>query len=121
MKTLLTVTIAVVLGACGLLAQGSAKTETAKIAGDWQMALETPHGPMQGLLQVKQDGPKITGTYEIENIGKMELTGKVEGEKVTFSMEVPAAQMTLTFNGKLEGEKMAGSTDHAGNWTATRK
>ena len=121
MKTLLSLTFAIVLGACSLLAQDAAKTESAKIAGDWQMSIETPHGPMQGLLQVKQDGSKITGTYEVAQMGSMALTGKVEGEKVSFSMEVTGAQMTVTFNGKVEGDKMNGTSDHAGAWKATRK
>jgi hypothetical protein len=35
-------------------------------------------------------------------------------------MEVPGAAMTLIFTGTVDGDKMSGSTDHAGNWTATR-
>ena len=54
-------------------------------------------------------------------IGSMTLAGKVEGDKVSFSMEVPGPGLTLTFTGTVEGDKMSGSTDHAGNWTATRQ
>jgi len=75
---------------------------------------------MKGPLEVKQDGSKLTGTYELEQIGSMTLTGKVEGDKVSFSMEVPGPGLTLTFTGTVEGDKMSGSTDHAGNWTASR-
>lgn len=121
MKKLLSITLAIVLGACCLPAQSTAKSEPAKVAGKWQMSLETPHGPMKGPLEVKQDGSKLTGTYELEQIGSMTLTGKVEGDKVSFSMEVPGPGLTITFTGTAEGDKMSGSTDHAGNWTARRE
>jgi hypothetical protein len=121
MKKLLSVALVVVLSACCLPAQSTAKSESAQIAGKWQMAMDTPHGPMKGPLEVKQEGSKVTGTYELEHIGSMTLTGKVEGDKVSFSMEVPGAGVTVAFTGKVEGDKMSGSTDHAGDWTATRQ
>jgi hypothetical protein len=120
MKTLLSIMLMVVLGACCLPAQTTAKSESAKIAGKWQMSVDTPHGPMKGPLQVKQEGTKLTGTYELEMFGSMSLAGTVEGDKVSFNMEVPGAAMTLIFTGTVDGDKMSGSTDHAGNWTATR-
>jgi hypothetical protein len=122
MKKLFSVMLVVALGtACSLVAQSTGKSESIKIAGKWQMSLETPHGPMQGPLEVQQDGSKLTGTYEIEHMGSMTLTGKVEGDKVSFSMDVPGAGVTIAFTGKVEGDKMSGSTDVAGGWTATRK
>jgi hypothetical protein len=121
MKKLLSIVLMLAVGACCLPAQTAAKTESAKIAGKWQMSLDTPHGPMKGPLQVQQEGAKLTGTYELEMFGSMTLTGKVEGDKVSFNMEVPAAGMTLAFTGTVEGDKMSGSTDHAGKWSAARQ
>ena len=121
MKKMLSIALAIALSACCLPAQSTARTESARIAGKWQMALDTPHGPMKGPLEVKQDGTKLTGTYELEHIGSMSVTGKVDGDKVSFSMEVPGPGVTITFTGTIEGDKMSGSTDHAGNWTATRQ
>jgi hypothetical protein len=120
MKKLISIMLLAVLGACCLPAQSTEKSESAKIAGKWQMSVETPHGPMKGPLEVKQDGSKLTGTYELEQFGSMTLTGKVEGDKVSFSMEVQGPGITLVFTGTVDGDKMSGSTDHAGNWTATR-
>ena len=121
MKTLLSIVLVAVLGAYCLPAQSTGKGESAKIAGKWQMSLDTPHGPMKGPLDVKQDGAKLTGTYQLEMFGAMTITGKVEGDKVSFNMEVPAAGMTLAFTGTVEGDKMSGDTDHAGKWTAARQ
>ena|SRR5579871_4028260 len=121
MKKLLSIVFVMALSAFCLSAQGAAKGETAKVAGTWQMSLDTPHGPMKGPLKVQQDGAKISGTYELEMFGSMTIAGKIEGDKVSFSLEVPNAGMTLAFTGTLEGDKMSGSTDHAGNWNATRQ
>jgi hypothetical protein len=117
MNKLLSVMIAVGIASACLLAED--RTE-AKIAGDWQMSVETPHGTMTGPLKVEQDGAKITGTYETEHAGKLTLAGKVDGKKVTFSMD--AGQMTITFNGSVDGDKMSGTADPMGGaWSATRK
>lgn len=107
----------------GLFAQESSTghSESAKIAGTWKMSMETPHGMVSGPLQVKQDGSKLTGTYEVEHIGSMSLTGTVDGKKVSFSMAIPGADMTLTLTGTVEGDKMSGGSDHAGPWNATRQ
>jgi hypothetical protein len=118
MKKLLSVILAVGIASACLLADDRA--EATKIAGDWQMSVETPHGTIAGPLKLEQDGSKITGTYETEHAGKLTLTGKVEGTKVTFSME--AGQMTLKFTGALDGDKMTGTSDPMGGaWSATRK
>jgi|SRR5579872_3958429 len=93
----------------------------AQIAGDWTMSLETPHGTLSGPLKIEQDGAKLSGSYETEHAGKLALTGKVEGQKVTFSMEAPGG-MTLTFNGTVEGGKMSGKADpFDGAWSASKK
>ena len=95
MKKLLSTVCVLILGACCLFAQSAGNTAPAKIAGKWQMSLDTPHGPMKGPLQIQQDGSKLTGTYELEMFGSMTLSGKVDGDKVTFNMEVPAAESRL--------------------------
>jgi len=121
MKKLLSIGLAVLFSAVCVLAQGAAKVESAQIAGKWTMSVETPHGQMQGPLQIQQEGSKLTGTYELEHMGSMTLTGKIDGDKVSFSMEVPGAGVTLAFTGKVEGAKMSGESDHAGAWTAKKQ
>lgn len=102
-----------------------AQNESAKIAGTWKLSVETPHGLVSGPLEVKQDGQKLTGKYEAEHIGSMPVTGKLDGKKVSFSLEVPGANTSITLNGTVEGDKMSGQMgggpDHGGAWTATRQ
>ena len=99
----------------------AASDEPVKIAGDWTMSLETPHGTLSGPLKLEQDGAKLSGSYETEHAGKLALTGKVDGKKVMFTMEAPGG-MKLTFNGDIDGDKMSGKADpFDGDWSASRK
>ena len=95
--------------------------EHTKIGGKWQLSLDTPHGTVQGALELQQDGSKLTGTYDGPH-GAMRLTGTVDGTKVSFSLEVPGGQESFAFSGALEGSnKMTGSTAVGGSWAATRE
>jgi hypothetical protein len=99
---------------------GAPKSAATAVAGQWQMSLQTPHGPMKAGLQVKQDGTKINGTCDLGQMGSMALTGTVDGKKISFTIEVQDGQK-ITFSGTVEGNKMSGGTDpEGGEWTATR-
>src|ERR1700686_142116 len=94
-----------------MMAQDSGPKSAANaIAGKWTLALQTPHGPMKGGLQVKQDGTRITGTCDVDQMGSMALTGTVDGKRISFSIEIQDGQK-ITFSGVLEGSKMTGTTD----------
>ena len=96
------------------------KSAATAIAGQWTMALTTPHGPMKAALQVKQDGSKITGTCDIDHMGSMALEGAVDGKKISFSIEIQPGQK-ITFSGVVNGNKMTGTTDpEGGDWSATK-
>jgi hypothetical protein len=131
MKMLLSVvTVAALTLSCGdihqhvhaMMAQdsGGPKSAATAIAGQWTLAVQTPHGPMKAGMQVKQDGTKITGTCDIEHMGSMALTGTVDGKRISFSIEIQDGQK-ITFSGVVEGNKMTGTTDPVGgDWTASR-
>ena len=86
------------------------------------MTMDSPHGKMTGPLTLQQDGTKIAGTYETEHTGKLTINGKVDGEKIMFTMEVPGGQMTISFEGAKDGDKLSGTTKPLnGEWSAVRK
>jgi hypothetical protein len=99
---------------------GPPKSAAAAVAGQWQISLETPHGPMKASLQVKQDGTKINGTCDTDHTGPLALTGTVDGKRISFTIEVEEGHK-ITFSGTVEGNKMSGNTDmEGGEWSATR-
>lgn len=100
---------------------GGLLSADAKVGGNWEMTMDSPHGKMTGPLTLQQEGAKITGTYETEH-GKFALTGTVDGDKIAFSIEVPGGQMTISFEGAKDGDKLSGSTKPLnGEWSAVRK
>jgi hypothetical protein len=115
MKALRSVVCLAGLAAASVFAQES----TVKVEGTWRLAVDTPHGPMPGTLQLKQDGVRLTGTCEIEHLGSMPLVGQVDGKKISFSIEMQDKRK-ITFLGAFNGDKISGSTDpEGGNWSAT--
>jgi hypothetical protein len=116
MNKLLCVLLAVAMSSACVLAAD------ATVGGNWEMTMDSPHGKMTGPLTLQQDGAKITGTYETEHTGKLTINGKVDGEKILFTMEVPGGNMTITFEGVKDGGKLSGNTQPLnGEWSAVRK
>ncbi len=116
MKKLLFVVLTVaMLSACLLAAD-------LHVGGNWEMTMDSPHGKLTGPLTLQQERTRITGTYETEHTGKLTINGKVDGEKIMFTMEVPADQMTISFEGAKDGDKLSGTTKPLnGEWSAVRK
>lgn len=116
MKQLLSIAIAVaIFTACLPAAEMN-------IAGNWEMSMDSPHGKLTGPLILEQDGTTVTGSFETEHTGKLTLQGKVDGEKILFSMEVPAGDLTIQFEGTKHGDKLSGTTKPLnGEWSAVHK
>lgn len=86
------------------------------------MTTDSPHGKLTGPLIIQQEGSKITGTFETEHTGKLNISGTVDGGKIVFKLEVPDAQMTFSFEGTQDGGKLSGTTKPLdGEWSAVRK
>ena len=131
MRSLLSAAVTVVFCVQGVFAQDNAARERASLAGTWELTLESPHGPMEFTLHVKQEGAKITGTAELEAEAHP-LTGSVQQNQVSFSFEARPGAL-LAFKGAVHGDRMSGSAEpanergeHEGShfalsWEATRR
>ena len=116
MKKLLLAVIAAVLFTTGISAAEM------NVGGNWEMTMDSPHGKITGPLALRQEGNKLTGTFETEHTGKLALNGTVDGEKVMFTIEVPGGQMTISFEGTRDGDKLSGTTKPLnGEWSAVHK
>ena len=97
----------------------------ANIAGQWQFTVELAVGTGRPLVTFKQDGEKITGTYE-GRYGKSNLEGTVKENHVEFTVTVVAEGATASgvFSGTYENDRMSGEVDYEGagdgTWTAVR-
>jgi len=100
--------------------------EPAKVAGVWTFSVELAVGTGHPTVALKQDGEKITGTYD-GRYGPSPLEGTVKDQKIEFtvSMTAEGAAVTGVFTGTVQAEGMSGSVEFdqagEGTWTAVRK
>src|SRR5215212_1278399 len=103
----------------------SAAAAPANIAGQWQFTVELAVGTGRPLVTFKQDGEKITGTYE-GRYGKSALEGTVKENHIEFTISVVAEGTTVSgaFAGDYEKDQMSGTVEYEGAgdgaWSAVR-
>jgi hypothetical protein len=115
MKKSLIALAAVTVLAISLLA---VSTFAADLSGTWLAKVDTSAGSGTPTFVLKQDGTKLTGTYN-GTFGNADLTGTVNGSDVTLEFEVSGTK--VTYKGKLDsaGTKMEGTCDYGGQASGT--
>ncbi|MBI5063519.1 MAG: hypothetical protein HZB87_08685, partial [Desulfatitalea sp.] len=78
------------------------------ITGTWDLAVETPSGTGNPVLEIKQEGADLSGTYS-GAFGTAPLKGKIKGEK--FEIKFNSGGIDMTYKGKSDGATMKGSVD----------
>ena len=97
------------------------------ISGTWQFTVETAAGTGNPTFTFKQEGEKLTGTYE-GLLGKADVSGTVKGDEVEFSFEgaYEGQKFKVRYRGKiLDPASMKGTAQFAemgeASWTAAKK
>jgi hypothetical protein len=99
--------------------------EPANVAGKWNVTLELETITGHPTLTLKQEGEKVTGTYE-GRYGASRLEGTVKEKKIQFTVTLVAegTQTQGVFEGTVDGDTMHGDVAYEGagegTWTATR-
>jgi hypothetical protein len=80
--------------------------------GNWNLLLKTPMGDRKATLSLTSSGDTLTGKQGGDQGSTDIFEGKVAGNDVSWkiSIQQPFA-LTLTFKGKVDGDKIAGSAD----------
>ncbi|MGE0159479.1 MAG: hypothetical protein AB7T31_08690 [Gemmatimonadales bacterium] len=106
-----------------------AAAQTANVAGQWTMSVTTDAGgTTTPSMTLQQDGTDLTGRYTSETLGDADVTGTVEGNKVTINFtaalagqEVPVTYVaTLGADGTLTGTIDLAGGLATGTFTARR-
>lgn len=109
----------------GLLAGSTVSAEPANVAGKWNVTLELSSITGHPVVTLKQDGEKLTGTYE-GRYGASPVTGTVKEKEISFSVTMVAegTQVQGVFAGKVDGDTMGGDVSFEGagdgTWSAVR-
>jgi hypothetical protein len=83
--------------------------DAAKVAGQWNLTLQTANGPANPTATFKQDGETLTGTYK-GRFGESPLKGTIKGNDITFSTTIsPQGQeIQIVYSGTVDGDSMKG-------------
>jgi hypothetical protein len=97
------------VAAATLLPLAAIGADKPDVTGTWTMTVETAMGSGSPTFTLTQEGANVTGTYE-GYFGEAPVTGTIEGDEVTLSIEVTAQGQDLKvgYVGTVDGDTMAG-------------
>jgi len=81
------------------------------VAGTWNLMVESPQGAVAVTADLRQEGETISGTVT-SPFGQSSISsGSVSGPEVRFtlSVEIQGTPMSVTFVGRVEGDRMSGT------------
>jgi hypothetical protein len=95
------------------------------VAGNWELNINGPQGPVNANAALKQDGEKVTGTFSSPQ-GDVEVAGTMKGHTLSlaFSVNTPQGALNITMNGEVEGGSIKGVLDFGmgtADFTGTKK
>jgi hypothetical protein len=98
--------------------KAAAKVVNANVDGKWYFTVVTPTVTGNPVFEFKQDGGKLTGSYE-GKLGSAPVTGTVKGNDITFQFTTDPKAGPAIYTGKVAGNKMSGTIDFAGKAKGT--
>jgi hypothetical protein len=118
--------LAILVAAVALLTPAHIGAQGTNVTGEWVFTVETDQGGGTPTITFKQDGEKLTGTYNGQ-LGAADLTGTVKGNDITFNftIDLQGQSAPVTYKGTVEKNTMKGTMDIGGmvngTFTATKK
>lgn len=100
------------------LQEGAQDSAAADLSGNWQVSFAGKRGSRQATMQIKQDGSKVSGSFQGER-GSAPVSGTLNGNDISFTVKAPRRE--ISFKGTVHGNKMNGTTEQGGSWSATRE
>lgn len=94
---------------CAVLAAPGGLLLADDVTGTWKMTVELSAGSGTPTFIFKQEGEKLTGTYQ-GTFGESAVTGTVKGDIIEFSF--PVQDETVRYSGKVSGDSMEGTCDY---------
>ena len=96
----------------------SAQHVLADVTGKWTFAVVTENGTGTPAVVLKQEGEKLTGTYESARMGLRPIEGTVTKDSINFALK--GGEVELRFIGTVtDKDNMKGVVDLGGQGSAT--
>jgi hypothetical protein len=99
--------------------------QSAAVAGDWDVTINSPQGARQGKITIKQEGDKLTGVMKNQR-GEIPVDVELKGKeiKIKYSVKFQDQDLAITMTGNVDGETMKGDVDFGGfaqgDWNGKR-
>jgi hypothetical protein len=90
----------------------------ADVNGTWKGKAETPNGTIERTFVFKVDGAKLAGETSSEMMGKSEIKdGKIDGDNLTFTINASfqGNDVELHYKGKVAGDEIKFSVEIPGS------
>lgn len=105
----------------------SAAQQPLNVTGRWAFAVTTENGTGYPTVTFKQEGEKVTGTYESARMGARAFEGTIKGDTLRFAFtEIPEGMPAFTFVAVLtDKDNLKGTLEMGGmgsaNFTGKRE
>lgn len=125
MKSIFTASLLLMAAVTGIPVQAATSTSPG-VAGEWELAVKGPaaHGDLTAVMELAQDGSKVTGTFTAHG-RTHKLAGRFDSGELSLETTDTPADHAMTFTAKLkEDGTLAGylsSSMGDMRWTASRK
>jgi hypothetical protein len=81
----------------------------ADVSGTWKGSAETPNGTVERTFVFKVDGDKLTGETSSNMFGKATIEdGKIDGDNISFkiSVSLQGSDAKVNYKGKVAGDEI---------------
>ena len=92
-----------------LMVMSAVIVAAADVAGNWKATAEGPNGTMERTFALKVDGAKLSGETTSSVFGKSAIQeGKVDGDNLAFTISIKFQdnEMKVSYKGKVTGNEI---------------
>jgi hypothetical protein len=118
--------IAVALSCLFVIGAALALAADINVSGTWKMTTKSQRGERTFDAVMTQAGEKLTVKSKDREGNDVTSEGTVKGAEITWETkrQTPMGEMVITYKGKIDGDKMSGTTQFgemgSGEWTAEK-
>jgi hypothetical protein len=86
---------------------------TSMVQGKWNITIKTPVGDKSGVLELKTEGTRLTGSLSDAEHFAAISDGMVEGNRLSWSAKITKPmRMSLKFTATVEADHISGAAKH---------
>jgi hypothetical protein len=86
---------------------------TSMVQGKWNITIKTPVGDKSGVLELKTEGTRLTGSLSDAEHFAAISDGTIEGNRLSWSAKITKPmRMSFKFTATVEADRISGAAKH---------